>query len=67
MAYKLTKEIACPRCGETENLSLGGGEVYESFFGGSIGEGCVCDECGQEFTVWFTVSEIDWDEEDPCR
>lgn len=60
--YKLTDEIVCPNCGDIDNLRLSGEEVYENFFDGKIGEGCVCNACGQRFMVWFSACEIDWDE-----
>ena len=53
-----------PNCGDIDNLRLSGEEVYENFFDGDIGEGCVCNACGQRFMVWFSVHEIDWDEEE---
>ena len=66
MAYKTTDMIACPHCGNDDHSSISnnGSEIYDSFFDGAIGSECFCDKCDRDFTVWFTVSEIDWDDEE---
>ncbi|MBQ1448626.1 MAG: hypothetical protein IIZ15_00820 [Coriobacteriales bacterium] len=62
--WKLANEIACPNCGDDQDLRFSGEEVWENFFDGEVGQGCVCNVCGQRFLVWLAVHEIDWDEEE---